>query len=95
VVANTDEVGGPGDVEHQAVPAEPDVASGQLGDPASSEPHGLRVQAKRRYRGSSPANAFITVLREIPNRRVLTAIAMPSANRSRRISAQSCTVSTF
>jgi len=31
-------------------------------------PHGLRVHAKRRYRGgSSPANAFITVLREIPN----------------------------
>jgi hypothetical protein len=49
----------------------------------------------REYRGGpSLARAFFTVLRDTLNRRTMAWIAIPSDRRSRRISAQSSTLST-
>jgi hypothetical protein len=50
--------------------------------------------ARRYCGGSSLANAFFTVFRATPNRRAMAWIAIPSARRSRRISAQSSTLNT-
>jgi hypothetical protein len=58
---------------------------------STADPFGIRT-----YRGGrSLTSAFLTVFRATPNRRAITAIGMPSARRSRRISAQSSTLITL
>jgi hypothetical protein len=58
--------------------------------PSTSEPVGSR----RYFGGPSLANAAFTVFLEIPITRAISAIGICSARRSRRISAQSSTLST-
>lgn len=57
---------------------------------SATDPCGARAY----FGGLSLASAAFTVFREIPITRAISAIGMPSARRSRRISAQSSTLST-
>jgi hypothetical protein len=57
---------------------------------SATDPCGARAY----FGGLSLASAACTVFREIPITRAISAIGMPSARRSRRISAQSSTLST-
>src|SRR5690606_24023545 len=53
------------------------------------------LPARRYFGGSSAANARLTVFFEMPNRRAIALIGMPSARCNRRISAQSSTLITL
>jgi hypothetical protein len=59
-------------------------------NPSATDPPVARTY----FGGLSLASAAFTVFRAIPNIRAICAIGMPSARRSRRISAQSSTFST-
>ena len=59
-------------------------------NPSTTDPIGRRTYLG----GPSLASAAFTVFREMPSTRAISEIAMPSARRSRRISAQSSTPNT-